>query len=366
MNITILYGGKSSEHEISLVSASSVVRNIAEKHVLNLIGISKENRFFLQDEAELKRIRSDENAVLKIEQKNEVFLNSGAGKEGAFFTADKKLFTDVVFPVMHGAFGEDGLLQGLLEMLNLPYVGSGVLASSIAMDKEKAKIVWRANGLPIVPFIAISKKAWKNEVERKSLISRVERDFEYPVFVKPSNAGSSVGASRSDGQDSLLSSMEEAFLWDDKVLVEDLIPAREIECSVTGNEELTAYIPGEIIIKHKFYDYDAKYNDPNGASLEIPAELSNEQRKTIRDLAVKAYSALELSGFARVDFFIDKRNGNIYINEVNTIPGFTSISMFPKMCMASGLPYDELIMLLLDLAIKRFNEKSKLQRSKKR
>lgn len=364
MNITILYGGKSSEHEISLASASSVVRNISDEHHINLIGISKANRFFLQEQAEIDRIKQDDTAILKIHEHDEVFLKAGGGVHEAFFTADKKIPSDAVFPVMHGAFGEDGLVQGLLEVLNVPYIGSGVLGSSVAMNKEKTKIVWRANGLPIVPFVGVSKTAWRNEAERQQLIGKIEKDLEYPVFVKPCNAGSSVGASPAVNRTELLARIEDAFAWDEKVLVEVLIKAREIECSVTGNKKLTAYIPGEIVSSHDFYDYDAKYRDPNGAKLEIPADLTSEQRKKIRELAIEAYRALELSGFARVDFFIDKRNGNIYLNEVNTIPGFTAISMFPKMCIASGLPYDELIMQLVDLAIQRFNEKASLQYSR--
>ena len=364
MNITILYGGKSTEHEVSLASASSVVRNISEEHKINLIGVSKANRFFLQPDAELARIKNDSNAVLHIDESNEVFLTSGGSSEKAFFTKDKNIRTDVVFPVMHGSFGEDGILQGLLEMLNVPYVGSGVLGSAAAMDKEKTKIIWRANGLPIVPFVSVSKEAWDNEVEQKKIISQAERDLEYPIFVKPSSAGSSVGASMAKNRKELFASVEAAFLWDEKVLLEMFMHAREIECSVTGNEKLTAYIPGEIISSHDFYDYDAKYIDPAGARLEIPADITVEQRKTIRSLALKAYTALELKGFSRVDFFLDKRNGNIYLNEVNTIPGFTSISMFPKMCIASGMPYDELIMHLLTFAIERFTEKSELHRSR--
>lgn len=366
MNITILYGGKSTEHEVSLTSASSVVRSISGEHTINLIGISKENKFYLQPVEELARIQKDKNAVLKIDTEKEVFLYSGGGKENAFFTKDKKIKTDVVFPVMHGSFGEDGILQGLLEMLDLPYVGSGVLGSAVAMDKEKAKIIWRANGLPIVPFVTLLKEDWQNEVKRQQYISQAERDLEYPIFVKPSNAGSSVGASMAKDRKELIANVDKAFLWDEKVLLEMFIHAREIECSVTGNDNLTAYIPGEVVSSsaHEFYDYDAKYNDPDGAKLEIPADLTTEQRKTIRELAIKAYATLDLKGFSRIDFFIEKRNGNIYINEVNTIPGFTSISMFPKMCVASGLPYDRLIMHLLELAIERFNDRAELARSK--
>lgn len=366
MDIVILYGGRSSEHEVSLVSAASVARHIGVEHNVHLIGITQENTFFLQNEKELERIRKDETALLTIHRDTEVFLCSGGGIDNAFRTMDASIKADVVFPVLHGSFGEDGILQGLLEMLSVPYVGSGVLGSAIGFDKEKAKIIWHANGLPIVPYMTLLNAEWRNTVEQQKLIARIEKDLEYPVFVKPSSAGSSVGATSAHSRNQLIEAIEAAFCWDEKVLVEELISAREIECSVTGNTKLTAYIPGEIISNHEFYDYDAKYTDPNGAQLNIPADLTNEQRKTIRELALKAYRALDLKGFSRVDFFIDKRNGNIYLNEVNTIPGFTSISMFPKMCVASGLSYEHLIMHLIELAIEHYTEKQHISHSHQR
>ncbi|PIE98742.1 MAG: D-alanine--D-alanine ligase A [Treponema sp.] len=362
MNITIIYGGKSGEHEVSLNSATSVAKNISTEHTVNLIGINKYGKWFLQSADELERIKQNENAILKITENDdaEVFVLPAGGNEKALSTKTKSIPTDVVFPVLHGSFGEDGTIQGLFEMADIPYVGGGVMSSSVAMDKEKTKTIWKAEGLPVVPYVSIKYPEWKDNMLREKMIAHTEKELDYPLFVKPSSGGSSVGAGRATNHSQLISCIENAFLWDQKVLIETAIPAREIECSVTGNSELTAYTPGEVIPTHEFYDYEAKYTDPNGADLKIPADITNDQRKTIRDLAIKAYSALDLAGFSRVDFFIDKRTNNIYINEINTLPGFTSISMFPKMCIASGLPYNKLIMQLLELAIQKFKTKKVL------
>lgn len=363
MNIAVIYGGNSGEHEVSLVSASSVVRTIDSKHNLHLIGIAKNGAWYLQEPAERCRIENDGNAVLKIvkDEKMRVFVTPGGGSKKAFKAGENFLFTDVVFPVLHGRFGEDGSVQGLLETAGLPYVGSGIMASAVSMDKEKTKILWEHSGLPVVPYVTVKKNEWACPAERDKIILSAEKDFEYPLFVKPCRAGSSVGAGKAINRESLLKCMEEAFLWDSKVLIEKNIPAREIECSVTGNTEITVYTPGEVIPSHDFYDYEAKYLDPKGANLKIPADIDESQRKMIRSIALKAYESLELEGLSRVDFFIDKRDKKIYLNEVNTIPGFTSISMFPKMCAASGLPYKDLVLHLLNLAIERFNEANKLK-----
>ncbi|EFW37993.1 D-alanine--D-alanine ligase family protein [Treponema phagedenis] len=366
MNIAIMYGGKSSEHEVSLVSATSIVRNINSLHTIHLIGITKQGTWFLQNQDELMRIRSDEQAVLQIHTaaENQVSIIPGGGTKGALKVGQRFLETDVIFPVLHGSFGEDGTIQGLFEMAELPYVGCGVLASSLSMDKEKTKNLCQAAGLPIVPFFTVRKNTWDIQSERDLLIQEIEKELDYPLFVKPCRAGSSVGAGIAKDKNELLSRAEEAFSWDYKILVEACIPAREIECSVTGNETCIAYTPGEIIPSHSFYDYEAKYTDPDGAILKIPAEITDDERKTIREIAMKAYKTLDLSGFARVDFFIDKKTKKIYLNEINTIPGFTSISMFPKMCAASGLPYPDLITLLLQLAIERFDSERKLKTSR--
>ncbi len=363
MNIAIVYGGKSSEHEVSINSASSIVRTIDKKHQVHLIGIAKNGKWYLQDESERDRLLASPKAKLKI-KKDESKLVSvlpGGGTKKALKAGNDFLTSDVVFPVLHGRFGEDGTIQGLFEMADIPFVGGGVMATSIAMDKEKTKIVWDYYGLPVTPYLAVKKHEWDNSKKQNELLLSLEKKFDYPVFVKPARAGSSVGAGSAKNREELMQQMKEAFLWDDKALIETCIEAREIECSVTGNNDVKAYIPGEIIASSGFYDYDAKYTDPDAAILKIPADLSDEQRKEIRETAIKAYKALDLSGLSRVDFFIDKNNNKLYLNEVNTIPGFTSISMFPKMCAASGLPYEQLIMHLLELAIEEFKKDRSLK-----
>ncbi len=354
MNITIIYGGKSAEHEISILSASSVVRNIEEENTIHLIGITKDGVWYHQDDSMCLLLKNNANENLKIleNEDSRISVIPGAGKH-AFRTSKGVLETDVVFPVLHGSYGEDGTIQGLLEMLDLPYVGPSVMASSIAMDKEKTKILWKEAGLSVVPYVAIKKWEWNNPDKREEFLNLAEKDFKYPLFVKPSKTGSSVGTSKANDKASLIASCEQAFKWDDKILIEKFIVARELECSVTGNEAAVVYTAGEIIPHHEFYDYNAKYIDADGATLKIPADLDYGMYKKIRYIAAKAYEALELSSLSRVDFLLDKNDGTVYLNEVNTIPGFTSISMFPKLCEASGLPYKELISTLFDLAIER-------------
>ena len=367
MNIAVIFGGKSGEHEVSLRSASSIARNIpAETNRVILVGITKKGAWYLQDDAQLAGLRANPKAVLSIgeDESRRVSIIPGGGTAGAFSCAGKTIPVDVAFPVLHGTFGEDGTIQGLFEMADVPYVGGGVMASSIAMDKEKTKVLWQAAGLPVVPFVAIRMSEWTNEGEKRTLLLKAERDLSYPLFVKPACAGSSVGAAKASNREELEKRAGEAFLWDDKIIIEPFIPAREIECSVTGNEGPVAYTPGEIIPTHEFYDYDAKYTDPDGASLKIPADIHELTTKKVRQIAVQAYRTLDLSGLSRVDFFIDKRDETLYLNEINTIPGFTSISMFPKMCEASGLPYAELVMKLVNLAKARFDGKRNLLTSR--
>lgn len=372
MNIAIFYGGKSSEHEVSLLSATSVVRNIdLQKHTVNLIGITKQGRMYLQSANELKRVKSDENAVLTVSEPQDmvVAIIPGGGTDGGIIVLGsefgaKNIPVDCAFPVLHGTFGEDGAPQGLLEMAGIPYVGGGVMASAIAMDKEKTKQIWQQEGLPIVPYVCLHFHEYEDEEKKAESIKTIERDFTYPVFVKPCCAGSSVGSSKAEDRKDLERACAEAFAWDSKILVEPFIPSREIECSVVGNDEVTAYTPGEIATTHSFYDYDAKYTDPDGADLLIPANLEDARLRDIRLLAMKAYRALNLTGLSRVDFFIDKKTDKLYLNEVNTIPGFTSISMFAKMCASSGLQYPALIEKLLALAVERAESRRGLKTSR--
>lgn len=362
MNIIVLYGGKSSEHEISLLSATSVLRNIdLSKHHVSLIGITKEGQWFLQNKSEIDRILKTPQAILAIEKTSEIISVVPGSRDRGFKTATQTLPCDVVFPVLHGSFGEDGTIQGLLEMIQVPYIGCGVMASSLTMDKEKTKQIWQNKNLPVVPFVCIKKHEYLLVDTKTALINKAESELGYPLFVKPCNAGSSVGTSKAGDRGLLEKALEEAFSWDEKVLIEPFITAREIECSVIGNNEVFVSVLGEIMPNSEFYDYEAKYKDPNGANFQIPAKLNEEQTEYIRKLAKDAYAALDASGFSRVDFFLHKETKSVYLNEINTIPGFTSISMFPKMCEATGLSYKNIIERLITLALERFKSREGLK-----
>ncbi len=370
MNIVLLYGGRSGEHEVSLLSASSVVRNIdITKHSLFLVGITKQGHWFLQKASQVDKIKADKHAILEIETTNSlVSILPGGMRDRALLCMTNNIPSylpcDAAFPVLHGSFGEDGTIQGLFEMAQIPYVGCGVMASSLTMDKEKTKQVWISENLPVVPFLCLKKAVFLYENEKNTIFQEAESKFGYPLFVKPCCAGSSVGASKAGDRASLEKAVLEAFKWDEKILIEPFINAREIECSVTGNYKVKSYVPGEIIPSHDFYDYEAKYIDPEGAALLIPAKLSDDKKKKIKDIAEKAYKAVDASGLSRIDFFVDKKTEEILLNEINTIPGFTSISMFSKMCEAEGLPYPELIEELLSLAIDRFKTRNALKTSR--
>ncbi len=381
MNIALIYGGKSGEHEISLISAASVARgltllnNTEKENTITLIAITKDGRWYLQNQDELNRILKDNDASFKIleDKENEIQIIPGKAQD-AFCTKSKNLKIDVIFPVLHGTYGEDGTIQGLLDMINIPYVGCTTMASALTMDKEKTKQVLEASQIPVVPYICIKRCDLNSSQRYDEIFERCIQTLGFPLFVKPCCAGSSNGASKATNKKEFSYSLMEAFTWDDKVVVEKAVNAREIECSVTGNsttenmeneaEIVRAYIPGEILPTHTFYDFDAKYNDPDGAKLKIPADLSPDLIETIRSTAVKAYKALDCSGLSRVDFFIDKDDGKLYLNEVNTLPGFTKISMFPKMCEKAGLSFENLIKLLLDEAILRHKAKENLTTSR--
>lgn len=376
MNIALLFGGKSGEHEVSLLSASSVARNIdSKKFTIVPIGISKKGIWFLQSDEEVERVRSDEANSFNIieDEKNLVSVIPGRGKT-AFCVGGTPLEIDAVFPCVHGTNCEDGILQGLLEAAAVPYVGCSVAASALTMDKERTKQVWENAGLPIVPYVCVRRADVNDGAAFKKKIDGAISQFGFPLFVKPCNAGSSVGAAKATNAQELSAALDKAFLWDNKVLVEKAIDAREIECSVTGNAtiqneksrcgKVAAYVPGEILPKHDFYDYDAKYIDPDGAILKIPASLEKAQIEKVRALAQEAYTLLDCSGLSRVDFFIDKNSGELFLNEINVIPGFTSISMFSKMCEAGGVKYGELITLLIEEAFEVFEQKQTLLTSR--
>jgi len=358
MRLAILYGGKSGEHEVSLRSAASVIRHLDRSHKLHLIGITKAGAWHLQPDSVLASCLEGEDPLELRADGPSVLAVPGTGLRvyGARGSADLPL--DAVFPVLHGTFGEDGTVQGLLECSNLAYVGADVLGSAIGMDKEIAKILWRDAGLPIVPSIT----ARAVDADRiDDLVGNVERTFGWPVFVKPARCGSSVGASKAETRSDLKSALLKALAFDTKALVEPFIAAREIECSVLGNDTPRAFPPGELIPSHEFYDYEAKYIDPAGARFVIPAALDETTSARVMEIAVTAYTSAGLAGMARVDFFIDKKSGFIYLNEANTIPGFTSISMYPMMCESGGLPYPALLDELLALAVERKKSRSTLR-----
>ncbi|MBR0487924.1 MAG: D-alanine--D-alanine ligase [Treponema sp.] len=376
MTVTVIYGGKSGEHEISLVSGAAVARNIDEKNTVQLIAITKEGRWFLQPQSELERIKADSKAAFKIieDESQEVSVIPAGGTKRTFHVGTEILSSDVIFPVLHGPFGEDGTIQGLFEMVDVPYVGCTTLGSAETMDKEKTKVVLEHAGIPVVPGICVRRSDLADWKRYDELLEQAQSELGFPLFVKPCAAGSSDGASLAKDLQHLNGAIMEAFNWDDKILIEKAVNAREIECSVTGNptiddgtvpaEKLTAYGPGEIAPKHDFYDYDAKYNDPDGADLLIPARLPEERLEEVRTLAKKAFAALDLAGLSRVDFFIDKDTGSLYLNEINTMPGFTQISMFPKMCAAFGLDFTSLTNLLIEEAVARFKKTRNLQTSR--
>ncbi len=356
--IAILFGGKSGEHEVSLCSAYSVMQNLdAERFKAVMIGIDKEGRWFLQPSPAVDEASSA--MVLQRDEQQQVSVVPGDG----LWCAGTPLKLDAVFPVLHGSFGEDGTVQGLLEIADLPYLGAGVLGSSLSMDKATAKRVWTQAGLPVVPFeLAEHHRFVAPEAEQGfiSIYRRAEERFSYPFFVKPARTGSSMGVTCAENREELRMALEKAFSFDTKALIEPTVEGREIECSVIGNETVEAFVPGEIVPSHRFYDYEAKYVDPEGARLVIPAPLSAEKQEEVKTLATRAFTAAGGEGMARVDFFLREGDEAVILNEVNTIPGFTSISMFSKLCEADGLPYRDMLTRIIDLAYDRYRRRSSL------
>lgn len=353
MNLVLLYGGRSAEHEVSLVSAAGVLlelERLADVQV-TLVGITRSGRWYRQNEAEqLRNARS--TGALAIESKPEQLVMVLPG-QGIALASGTSLAADCVFPLLHGTCGEDGTIQGLLETADLPYIGSGVTGSSVGMDKLRAKQLWQQNGLPVVPYVAVREN---NPVLADELICA---RFGYPVFVKPNAAGSSIGITRVDAAPALAQAIARALAVDSTVLIERATPVREIETSVLGNGSPRAFPPGEVIPRHQFYDYEAKYTDPEGARLVIPADLPEETAREIREISIRAFEAVDAAGLARVDTFLDTASGAVYLNEINTIPGFTPISMYPKMVEHGGLPYGDLLQELIRLALERNTERGR-------
>ena len=352
LRVGVLYGGRSGEHEVSLASAASVFANLDRTRYEPVpIRIEKDGRWILGAPAPTAISAAD-----VLQQNRSVALEPVEPT-----SAIDRRVVDVVFPVLHGPYGEDGTVQGLLELANVPYVGAGVLGSAVGMDKVVMKKLFAADGLPIVPYVALLRPEWTGD--RAGLTARVERELGYPVFVKPANLGSSVGISKARSTQELIAAVALALEFDRKVVIEAGVPnAREIECAVLGNDDPQASVPGEVIPSREFYDYEAKYLD-DGSKILIPAPLTEAQAAEIRQLAIQAFRAVDGAGMSRVDFLMAGDSGALYLNEVNTIPGFTTISMYPKMWEASGLPYADLLDRLITLAIERHTERQQLKTS---
>ena len=401
LRVGILFGGRSGEHEVSLLSAASVL-NAIDKARFDVvpIGITKEGRWLTASDAErlLQGKGSGESGSQTHTSQAHLRAGDPEATPGAAVLArgeavmvppepqrqpgsltpfqseaslarrvsDRAINVDIIFPVLHGTFGEDGTIQGLLELADIPYVGAGVLGSAAGMDKDVMKSLFLAAGLPIVKHVTVLRSAW--EAEPKKVHKLVEGKLKYPVFVKPANLGSSVGISKAHDRKELGPAIEEAAKFDRKIVIEQGVggkkqKAREIEVSVLGNDKPAASVPGEIVPGKEFYDYTAKYVD-EGSQLIIPAKLSKAETKKIQQLAVSAFQAVDCSGLARVDFLMDPKNRKIYLNEINTMPGFTAISMYPKLWAASGLAYPDLIERLIRLGQERHEEKKRNQYSR--
>lgn len=359
LRLGVLFGGRSGEHEVSLVSARSVLGALdPEKYHITQIGITKEGEWFVGDDVlGTLSAGSMENltraTLLPVPGRSQLYtLHDEGGKEILEILTE----LDVIIPVLHGTFGEDGTMQGLFELADLAYVGAGVLASSVGMDKGLFKDVMRAKDIPVVPYRIFLRSAF--EKDREQVMEEAEALSPYPLFVKPANMGSSVGVHKCKDRADLARALKDASRYDRRLLVEEGIDAREIELSVLGNEAPRVSIPGEIRPTAEFYSYEAKYHD-DSSELLIPAPLSDEQTKRFQDLAVQAFKAIDGAGMARVDFLLDKDTDQIYLNELNTIPGFTPISMYPKLWEASGLEYPALIDELISLALKRREQRDR-------
>lgn len=362
LRVGVIFGGRSGEHEVSVASAASVMEALdKEKYEIVPIGITHEGRWLAgADPRRMLTGAAMESAGVQNAAVTAVTITGDPTRNGLVPADDASASgpapLDIVIPVLHGTYGEDGTLQGLLEMAGVPYAGCGVLGAALGMDKEKAKLVFKAAGLPVVPWVM----ARRNEHEREpeALCDRIEARFDYPIFVKPANMGSSVGVGKAHDRDELRDVLATALEYDRKAIVEPGVNCRELECAVLGNDEPIASVVGEVVSSNEFYDYRAKYVD-NASRLYIPAELPQGLAESVRRMAMEAFLALDLSGLARVDFFLDKDSNQIYINEVNTMPGFTQISMYPKLWEASGIPYPELLDRLIALGIERYAEKQR-------
>jgi D-alanine-D-alanine ligase len=361
IRVGIIFGGKSGEHEVSLASAQSVARAIDRtKYDVVLIGVTKDGRWLAGDQVLDQLIAASPSLLLKSGQavnddamplngKSLVPTNANSSPLGAI---------DVAFPLIHGPMGEDGTVQGLLELVDVPYVGANVAASAVGMDKALMKAIFHADDLPMLDWMVVLRREW--EIHPEDTIRRVEAEFGYPCFIKPANLGSSVGVSKAHNWDELTQALTTAAQYDRKIIAERAaMDAREIECGVLGNDDPIASVPGEIAPHREFYDYTAKYDDTAGTNLIVPADLPPDVARAIQGLAVRAFKAIDASGMARVDFFVERATNKVYLNEINTIPGFTAVSMYPRMWEKSGLSYSDLIDRLIQLALERHEDKKR-------
>ena len=370
IRVGVVFGGRSGEHEVSLVSARSVMGAIDEtRYEIVPIGITKDGRWIASGDPMRALAAGDPGAS------RPAALLGDPSHRGLMRLRDTEraievtrlVDLDVIFPVLHGTYGEDGTVQGLLELAGIPYVGAGVIGSVLGLDKAAFKDVCRAHGFPIVDHVVVKRRRW--EAGAEAVIEQVEAALDYPVFTKPANLGSSVGISKCHDREGLVAGLEEAARYDRKLVVEAAVPeAREIEVSVLGNDDPIASVPGEIIPSREFYSYEAKYLDEGeeASQLLIPAPISPALAERVRDLAVRVYTAIDCAGMARADFLLSGDTEDLYVNEVNTIPGFTAISMYPKLWEASGIPYPELIDRLIELALERYQDKERSETSYQR
>jgi D-alanine-D-alanine ligase len=382
VRVGVLYGGRSSEHEVSLASAAAVMSNLDRtRYEPVAIRIDKEGRWGLAERPptassaaeviEQARLdaarpsRTGREVHLVARPSEETILSIDRNSQRGEIESGRVIVTgmnlDVIFPVLHGPYGEDGTIQGLLELANVPYVGAGVLASAVGMDKALMKVVFAASGLPVCPYRAFLRHEW--EGRREALLRELVAALGFPMFVKPANLGSSVGISKAKDAQELSDAIDLAGSFDRKIVVEAAVPdPREIECAVLGNDEPAASVPGEVVPSREFYDYEAKYID-EGSQIIIPADLPPATTAEIQRLAIAAFKAIDCAGMARVDFLLSRQTGTIFVNEVNTIPGFTTISMYAKLWAASGVGYPELLDRLIALALERHAEKQQLRTS---
>lgn len=377
LRLGIIFGGRSAEHEVSIQSARNIIAAAdPKKYDVVPIAITREGRWCVGALPPAPNGIGGDNAQAAIDSPPagsvEVISSAspdaggllvplaGDGAVGGDEVDPAALRLDVVFPVLHGTFGEDGTVQGLLELAELPYVGAGVLGSAVGMDKVIMKRLLQQAKVPVVPYVVASRR--DTQVRMDEVCDEVEAEFKYPVFVKPANMGSSVGVGKARNRAQLQQALHAAAEYDLKLLIEKAVEAREIECSVLGNEDPIASTVGEIVPGNEFYDYAAKYLDDN-SKLLIPAPLRPAQVERVQQLAVETFKALDCAGMARVDFFLDKKSGKLFVNEINTIPGFTRISMYPQLWEASGLPCSKLVDRLVELAIKRHRERARTRYS---